>query len=108
MKRNALFVVLALVVLAAPAAMADNCYICRFSYATCYPASPTQNGWTQCESAEGVCTLDGSPCGPWAKASLTPLASEYQVATVERLDGPQQTPAEQTLVASAAAPSATR
>jgi hypothetical protein len=107
MKRTAsLLIVLSLVVLAAPAAMAE-CYICRFSYATCRPATATStNAWTQCFSEDGICELSGSPCTVSASASASipaPLASDYRVASVERLDEPQQ-PNADGLVATVATP----
>ncbi|HEX9983559.1 MAG TPA: hypothetical protein VGF69_09855 [Thermoanaerobaculia bacterium] len=106
MKRTAsLLIVLSLVVLAAPAAMAE-CFICRFSYATCRPATATStNAWTQCFSEDGVCELSGSPCtvSPSASAAIpAPLASDYRVASVERLDEPQQNAGG--LIAAVAAP----
>lgn len=105
MKRVAsLLVVVSLVLLAAPSAMAA-CWICRFSYATCYPAADTNPAaWTQCTDGGGECYLDGSPCGVSERAT-TPLASEFTIAAVERLDDPQpQAEARAALVATAETP----
>ena len=87
MKRfTSLLIVLSLVVLAAPPAMAPECWTCRFSWATCYPASASSTQkWTQCTDGDGECYLSGSPCTPSLAASA-PLAFDYQVASVERLD----------------------
>jgi hypothetical protein len=114
MKRTAsLLIVLSLVVLAAPAAMADNtCYICRFSFATCRPATATStNAWTDCFSEDGICELRGSPCTPSLSASAAvpaPLASDYKVASVERLDEAQQPNADGLVASATVAAPATR
>ncbi|HEX8411689.1 MAG TPA: hypothetical protein VF883_22770 [Thermoanaerobaculia bacterium] len=100
MKRiMSLLIVLSVVALAAPPAMAAECWTCRFSWATCYPASASSTQrWTQCWSEDGVCELSGSPCPP-ALAASTPLSVDYLVASVERVDEPQQQQKGETAVA---------
>lgn len=105
-----LFVVGILLTLA-PSAMANHCYGCKL-----YP-EPNEEpprcvrysnyGWTECypNYETGFCDTYNW-CGP--HAMLAPLASEFEVASVERLDEPQ-TGAGETLVASVpAATPATR
>jgi hypothetical protein len=96
----------------APVAMANHCYGCKirpephteppscvrrlnYGFAVCEPNYETDS----CDTA--------FPCGSHSTA-VTPLAAEFEVASVERLDEPQ-TGASQTLVAAVApATSATR
>jgi hypothetical protein len=101
-----LLVVVALFLTLAPAAMANHCTRCgiraephtvppfcktntQFGYLECYPNLDTDS----CDQF-GVCTH---------ASAAVPLSTEYQVASVERLDTPQ-TAAAQTLVASLPAP----
>jgi hypothetical protein len=58
-------------------------------------------GWTECYSDEFGCQISGDRCYGHPIAQLsTPLAAEYAVASVERLDEPQ-TAAAETIVADA-------
>ena len=86
----------------APIAMADHCYRCRSRpFQQGEPANCQINpnfGFVTCtvNVVEDTCTLT-TACGDHASL-VTPLASEFQVASVERLDEPQ-TAASDTLVA---------
>lgn len=101
-KRLLALLVLTIVMTIAPAAMADHCARCRPVAQTCAPAS--NYGWDSCyrDEVEGICYVD-TPCGDHVAALSTPLAAEFAVASVERLDEPQ-TAAAATLVAAAATP----
>ena len=86
----------------APIAMADHCYRCRSRpFQQGEPANCQINpnhGFANCsvDVVNDTCILTIA-CGNHA-ALVTPLASEFQVASVERLDEPQ-TGASDTLVA---------
>lgn len=93
-KRLAFLAVAALIVVvgAAPDAMANHCFRCRW-YAfegeyDCFriPGS-VLNGRPFCETDGITCQTWGDLCQPHT-ASTAPLASEYAVASVERLDEP--------------------
>jgi hypothetical protein len=87
--RLLLFFVVVILLTMAPAAMADTCKRCA--------GIPTQScvnafhvdGFTICWVDETGCHLDGAQCAPMG--AETALASEYTVATVERIDEPQAT-----------------
>jgi hypothetical protein len=89
-----LLAVIAIAFAAVPDAQA--CVRCQFSvdYSTCKWG--TLFGSTDCDDSTGQCVLSGESCRQSAAAA--PLATEYAIASVERIDEPQQ-PAE-TLVAS--------
>jgi hypothetical protein len=81
--------ILSIVLAAAPAAMAQ-CLKCRPINHTCVPT--TIGGFDSCYWLGPDCIL-GEFCGNLA-AATQPLASEYEVASVERADEPQATPNE--------------
>ena len=83
----------------APAAMADHCRFCSPSD-TCV-IQPNW-GFAECYYDAVGCHVD-YPCGRHPAWPVAPLASEFTVAAVERLDEPQ-TAAPETLVAVAATP----
>jgi hypothetical protein len=97
-----LLLVLAILFTIAPVAMADHCYRCRSRpFQQGEPANcqiSPNHGFVTCtvNVANDTCTLT-TACGDHASL-VTPLASEFQVASVERLDEPQ-TAATDTLVA---------
>ena len=100
-KRIALFAAAALIVVfsAAPDAMANHCLRCKLAQLefSCVPALGTTAGYPICEAGPNSCQTSGTKCAPHT-ASAAPLASEYQVALVERLDEPN-TGSSETLVA---------
>lgn len=75
---------------AAPDAMATHCFRCRWFFYEqtydCYPLpGPVLGGRPFCETDGISCQTWGDQCAPHT-ASAAPLASEYTVASVERLD----------------------
>ncbi|HYI08518.1 MAG TPA: hypothetical protein VEK57_05580 [Thermoanaerobaculia bacterium] len=98
-KRILLFLVVAVVFATAPDAMAV-CYRCNVDK-ICVTGGPF--GYQICRDGVGGghCYLD-APCGSLA-GEVEPLAAEFTVASVERLDEPQ-TAASETLVASIETP----
>lgn len=77
---------------AAPDAMATHCFRCRFYFSEgewdCYPVpGPVLGGRQFCDEGGTWCVTYGEECAPHT-ASAAPLASEYSVASVERLDEP--------------------
>jgi hypothetical protein len=101
-KRLIALLVLAILVMTAPAAMATHCQRCRPITQSCGVAVNIP-GWETCawDVFENNCVL-GEQCEGHGVLALS-LASEYTVASVERLDEPGDKPAE-TLVASNPAP----
>lgn len=100
-KQWILLLVLAIVLTSAPAAMAAHCERCRPVSQSC--GSAFNYGWEYCEwdVFTNSCYVEFA-CGPHSAATTTgPLANEFTVASVERLDEPQ--PAE-TRIASLEAP----
>ena len=81
----ALFVVLS----AVPDAMANHCFRCKFvAYEQefdCVPVFGSTPGRPICETDGITCQTSGNQC-TLHTASVPPLASEYTVAFVERLD----------------------
>jgi hypothetical protein len=100
-KQSILLLVLAIALMSAPVAMANHCERCRPVSQTCilWP----NFGFEICDDIDG-CVVQ-FPCGDHPpQLQAEPLASEFTVAAVERLDGPE--PAEDTTrVASLATPS---
>ena len=91
-----MFMVFAIVLTVAPLAMADHCTTCKFG--NCRPA--TVPAYYFCEDLGDTCNLT-VPCGgPHPFTEEEPFAAEFVVAAVERLDGHQPAPGEQTRVAS--------
>jgi hypothetical protein len=92
-----LVLAVAIVLITAPAAMADHCRKCSLQQ-TC--AIAVTGGFPICDDSTGTCILQGTKCtGPHPLVE-EPLAVEFTVASVERLDEPNTAPAN--LVASAA------
>jgi hypothetical protein len=92
-KRIALLAGIALIAVlsAAPDAMANHCFRCRFfafeGEYDCVPVFGSTPGRPICVTDGITCQASGTQCAPHT-ASATPLASEYTVASVERLDAP--------------------
>ena len=84
----------------APAAMANHCKNCSPAPATTCMTVP-RFGFAVCYYDAAGCHID-LPCGNH-NAPVAPLATEFTVASVERLDEPQ-TAAPETLVAAATTP----
>jgi hypothetical protein len=82
-KRVVSLLVLSIVLAAAPAAMAQ-CLKCRPLQHTCVPT--TTGGFDSCYWANDC--IVGEFCGARVE-EMPPLASEFQVVSVERLDEPQ-------------------
>ena len=91
--------VLIVVLSAAPDAMANHCFRCKLFQMEfdCVAAVGTTPGYPICETDGITCQTSGTQCAPHT-ASATPLASEYSVASVKRLDLPGSD-ASETLVA---------
>ena len=102
-KRVVLLVAVALMIGAAPAALAEHCLRCGWSAQlqepVCKPAINMFAGWTECEDGGGTCSTSGTECEPHG-SGLAPLATEYTVASVERLDDAPDG-ADETLIAEA-------
>ena len=99
-----LLVLIILVLGIAPAAMANHCERCRIVANEC--AWVADYGWAICDyDIAGNCYTQNR-CGPHATAAVQPLASEFLVASVERLDEPQQPDSATIRVASLEAPQA--
>lgn len=92
MKRGLLaLVILAMVFATAPAAMADHCWKCQ-NFTNCVPS--TGYGKQFCHDYTGSCVFYGYNCSgphPFTEPE-EPLAAAFVVASVERLDEPQQQP----------------
>lgn len=84
-KRLILLLVFAIVLTAAPSAMASHCARCLPSLQTC--ASTLNFGYEVCYWHPPIqaCILE-YPCGPHLQATPEPLSAEFTVASVERLD----------------------
>src|SRR5687767_7215059 len=95
MKRLIPLLILAIVFTIAPSAMANHCFKCRAITQTCVHL--TGAGWLLCEGDGETCSQSVF-CGTHS-APVEPLATEFTVASVERLDEPQ-TAASETAVAS--------
>ena len=92
-KRVIFLLILSIALATAPAAMAQ-CFKCKVINHTCPPT--TTGGFDLCYWM-GVDCIIGEYCG--GLAATPPLASEYQVASVERLDEQQQPKPNETRVA---------
>ena len=77
--------ILSIVLATAPAAMANHCFKCQAISLNCILAP--NRGYDSCGGGGQDCIL-GEPCGDHREAT-PPLASEYEVASVERADEPQ-------------------
>ncbi|HEX6096489.1 MAG TPA: hypothetical protein VF432_09215 [Thermoanaerobaculia bacterium] len=84
-------VALMAVLSAAPDAMANHCFRCKFVAGEqefdCVPVFGSTPGRPICVTDGITCQTSGNQC-TLHTASTAPLASEYTVATVERLDDP--------------------
>ena len=98
-----LLVGVALILSAAPSAMATHCWRCKVvggGVSICVAATGQLGGREFCEDGSGVCQPSGDTCVPHGLApEPEPLAAEFTVASVERLDEPQSA-ASETLVTS--------
>ncbi len=94
MTKRIAFLVVVLTVFAAPTLLADHCFRCKIvpepevSYCVLYTNPNFQIGWTECFSDETGCFVSGDRCYGHLAQLSTPLAAEYAVASVERLDEP--------------------
>lgn len=95
--RLLMLLVLAMIVAAAPMAMADHCVTCRNGKC----AIAFTSGYWSCTQLANGCSLSGSCGGPHPFVEEQDyFSAEFTVASVERLDEPQQPAASETLVAS--------
>lgn len=86
MKTRFVLLLVVVALAAAPVALADHCRTCKFG--NCRPA--TTGGYLTCTDLGSTCSLSGTCGGPHPFTQEEPLAAEFEVASVERLDGPQQ------------------
>jgi len=102
MKRLIPLLVLAIAVTAAPAAMANHCTRCNPIVEDCVHIS--NFGFEICEFDPFTFTCYTElPCGSHVVAEPEPLAAEFTVASVERIDEPK-TPASETRIAALETP----
>ncbi|HEX8254609.1 MAG TPA: hypothetical protein VF846_15810 [Thermoanaerobaculia bacterium] len=101
-----LLAIVAIALSFAPPAAADHCARCLIVQPNGVCAYDRPNGFEFCNMIGDVCQTSGARCTHTSLSAS--LASEYVVASVERLDEPQQAPKNDTLVASAATAPATR
>jgi hypothetical protein len=98
-----LLFVIAILLTVAPSAMAHHCYGCKlYPEPGTYPPDCVRysnGGWMYCEENWETYECDVEVACGWH--AMPPLASEFQVASVERDDEPRTT-ASETLVASTA------
>ena len=110
-KRIVLLAAAALIVVfsAAPDAMAHHCFRCKLFQQEfdCVAATGTTPGYPNCETDGITCQTSGTRCTPHT-ASIAPLASEYTVASVQRLDEPNSGTAETLAAQTQVAQSTTR
>ena len=100
-----MLMVFAVVLTFAPLAMADHCTTCKNG--NCWPA--TNPAYKFCEDLGSTCNLTVACGGPHPFIEEEdPFGAEFEVASVERLDGRQPAPAEETRVASLETPAPTR
>jgi hypothetical protein len=100
-KRLIPLLVLILVASIAPSAMANHCERCKLVANEC--AWVADYGWAICDYDTGGNCYTQNRCGPHA-AAVQPLASEFMVASVERIDEPQKNESQQIRVASLETP----
>jgi hypothetical protein len=94
--------VVAILLIAAPAAMAshcDRCFVNRQTFETYCGPAVSFAGYTWCTDLDGTCMTSGVLCTPHAFAPELQLASEFRVVSVERLEEPRQPAAEQPQIA---------
>ena len=98
MKRSLLvLLIVAVFMTVAPTAMADHCVTCR--NLKCSIAFT--GGYLSCTQLANGCSLSGGCGGPHPFTEEEFFATEFTVASVDRLDEPQQPAANETRVASA-------
>ncbi|HYC92769.1 MAG TPA: hypothetical protein VEO54_26405 [Thermoanaerobaculia bacterium] len=99
--RVTLLLVFAIVLATAPVALANHCKVCRPLHEAC--STSLNYGWANCawDESTGKC-VTSNYCGNHVAAAtqIAPLASQYAVAAVERLDEPQSVNTTETRVAS--------
>ncbi|HEX6086261.1 MAG TPA: hypothetical protein VF266_17150 [Thermoanaerobaculia bacterium] len=105
-KRVVLLLVVALTLTLAPAAMANHCKVCRPLWEAC--GQSASSGWNNCTWDESTNKCITSSSCSHSVAALTPLASEFQVASVENLDEPQAGANETRVASLETAPTAAR
>ncbi|HEX7808821.1 MAG TPA: hypothetical protein VF608_08850 [Thermoanaerobaculia bacterium] len=106
-KRVTLLLVLAIALATAPAAMANHCKRCRPLWEACQ--SGLTSGFVNCVWDDSInnCVTSTS-CSHALSAQIEPLASEFAVASVERLDEPQSNPTDTRVASLETAPTADR
>ena len=82
----------------APLAMADHCRKCNATGTRC--AIAASGGKPFCTDTSGTCVLSGLTCTGPHPFTEEPLAAEFEVVSVERLDEQPQPAANDTRVAS--------
>ena len=85
----------------APPAAADHCLGCSFTLPDTYCVS-RNIGRTECQDFDGTCMTSGDSCNH-SLASMPPLAADFYVASVERLDDVPRPSQNETLIAAAEA-----
>lgn len=86
--------------------MAEHCFRCKIvpapdpSYCILH-TNPAFQGWTECYDDSTGCLISGDRCWPDPVQASTPLAADYGVASVERLD---ETPVQAATAAGVATP----
>jgi hypothetical protein len=92
MKRIVLLTGIALIGIlgAAPDAMANHCFRCKLFQQSfdCVAATGTTPGYPICQTDGITCQTSGTRCTAHTASVAAPLASEYAVASVKRLDVP--------------------
>ena len=104
-KRLIPLLVFTIVLAVAPAAMANHCERCPPLLQQCVPTS--NFGWEICFVDETGCHRE-NPCGDHFLQPETDLASEFTVASVERIDEPQIAASETQVASLETAKQATR
>jgi len=103
MKRTILLLA-AVAMLAGSIDASATCWRCRFIDDTCIINAGT---FSFCDDSQGFCDAGGD-CGAAAPANDTVLATQWTVASVERLDGPRTAPATMKVARVAPKPAAAR
>lgn len=96
-KQLLVLLIVAIALAAAPVAMADHCVTCR----NLKCAIAFTGGSLSCTQLANGCSLSGSCGGPHPFTEEEFFTTEFVVASVERLDEPQQPAADETRIASA-------
>lgn len=97
MKTRLVLLLVVVALAAAPVALADHCKACRNGKCS----FAVTGGYQSCTQLANGCSLSGTCGGPHPFIEVEPLAAEFEIISVERLDdGPQQPGASETRVAS--------